>query len=332
MDSQEIKKEINQILKLLLEGHSRISYLLKRTNRICNAVDFKELSDFVNKELNGYDQRIPEWRKIKSKPIGVFQNRFTGLTDRQPLIYDGLAKQMKVDVNDMYTRQISMSVSELEDFEKNRKTDEILFAYTPQQLNFARQFMEEDEKNGWHLYEAYFVLPQNTFRRILEISANKLEEYLLELQSKLNTSERNTEQFFEDGKSFDAIRAITDKLRGAKKIIILIDGYVDDHTLNILSCKKPHVQIKMLTNKKSNTSSFKAFVRAFNIQHQNLEVRNSNAFHDRFLIIDNDYYHIGASIKDAGKNSFMISLIQENFIKEGITKKFNEEWENYSSQ
>jgi hypothetical protein len=58
-----------------------------------------------------------------------------------------------------------------------------------------------------------------------------------------------------------------------------------------------------------------------------LEVRNSNSFHDRFLIVDEDIYHIGASIKDAGKRSFMLSLIETDPIKIEVFQKFNNEWE-----
>lgn len=331
MNQDNIVNEINELLDELLKVHNvGLSSILKKANRISKKVDFNKLQEFINNELNGYKTKLPDYRILKSKPVGIFHNQINGLRDKQPLIYEEYAKMMEVDVNELYNRHIDLSIPEIEDFEKNKRTKEILFSFTQQQLNHARTLLTSDEERGWYLQEAYFELPENSFRRIIDISANKLEEHLLELQSKIRISEKSKELFFENGSTFDALLSLSEKIKGSAKHIILIDGYVDETTLNILSTKKPNVTVQILTDKKSNTSSFSAFVTAFNSQYKNLEVRSSNSFHDRFLIIDEQYFHIGASLKDAGKKTFMMSIIETDFIKKNVMDKFKLEWENYS--
>ncbi len=68
-------------------------------------------------------------------------------------------------------------------------------------------------------------------------------------------------------------------------------------------------------------------VELYNRQYENLEVKYSDNYHDRFLIIDDkDFYHIGASIKDAGNKAFMYSKIDDEDIKNLIRTKFEKEW------
>ena len=69
------------------------------------------------------------------------------------------------------------------------------------------------------------------------------------------------------------------------------------------------------------------FIEAFNKQHQNLEVKSTSAFHDRFIILDKtNFYHFGASLKDAGHKGFMFSKIEENFIKNILLENIEIEW------
>ena len=88
--------------------------------------------------------------------------------------------------------------------------------------------------------------------------------------------------------------------------LILIDNYVDVNTLNILSKKKDGVNVLIVTSGKGNLTD--KDIAKFNSQYPKLTVKISKDFHDRFLIIDRkEVYHIGASIKDAGKKSFGIT-------------------------
>ena len=115
---------------------------------------------------------------------------------------------------------------------------------------------------------------------------------------------------FFDGQIYDAFSLIASLIEKAESTLILIDNYVDIHTLNLLSKKKRDVAVTVYTL--NNSLLTDTDVKTFNAQYPLLEMKYTKKFHDRFLIVDNTYgYHIGASIKDAGKKCFGINLIQE---------------------
>ena len=98
---------------------------------------------------------------------------------------------------------------------------------------------------------------------------------------------------------------------------------VDLDTLNLLAKKEKGIEVIVYTQKQTNLT--KTDVANFNKQYPKLILRYTKAFHDRFLILDNQYaYHIGASIKDAGKKCFGINLIQEMEIVHGILEKLKQ--------
>ena len=114
------------------------------------------------------------------------------------------------------------------------------------------------------------------------------------------------QKIFFDGQIYDAFSLITSIIQKAKKEIILIDGYADVGTLNILAKKNTGVDVKLYTF--SNAKLTNKDIANFNKQYPSLTVKKTPVFHDRFLIIDgNIVYHIGASLKDAGKKCFGIT-------------------------
>lgn len=119
------------------------------------------------------------------------------------------------------------------------------------------------------------------------------------------------QKIFYDGQIYDAFALITSIVRKAEKEIILIDGYVDIDTLNILAKKNTGVYVKIYTF--ANSRLTKTDIANFNAQYPTLTVIKTQIFHDRFLILDgNTGYFIGASIKDAGKKCFGITLINDS--------------------
>lgn len=120
-----------------------------------------------------------------------------------------------------------------------------------------------------------------------------------------------TQKVFFDGQIFDAFAKLTELVAKAKSNIDLIDGYVDIGTLNILAKKNTNVVVNVFTqNHKGLTNTD---IETFNAQYPTLQIFQTKAFHDRFLIIDKKRtYHIGASLKDAGKKCFAISLIEDD--------------------
>jgi hypothetical protein len=113
--------------------------------------------------------------------------------------------------------------------------------------------------------------------------------------------------FFE-GQVFDAWMFVSDLIRSAGTSIVLIDNYLDDTVLKLLAKRKSGVAITLFTRKVTPQLSIESD--KFNRQYGGLEIRQLSNCHDRFLIIDEtSLYHIGASLKDLGKNWFAFSKI-----------------------
>lgn len=142
---------------------------------------------------------------------------------------------------------------------------------------------------------------------------NKVFEYISEHE------EANQKVFF-DGQIYDAFSLIVSLIHKAEKEITLIDGYVDVGTLNLLSKKNENVSVTIYTQKRTRLSE--TDVEKFNAQYPTLEVKYTKAFHDRFLILDRETaYHVGVSLKDAGKKCFGINLIQDAGIIKDILQR-----------
>ncbi|MCM1048385.1 MAG: ORF6N domain-containing protein [Clostridiales bacterium] len=143
-----------------------------------------------------------------------------------------------------------------------------------------------------------------------EAFEKKTEEQLAQVFKYISDHEEDSRKIFFDGQIFDAFSLMTDIVQQANKDIVLIDGYVDMATLNILAKKKNGVDVTFYTL--PNTKLTAQDIANFNAQYPNLVVRHTTAFHDRFMIIDRSTaYHIGASIKDAGKKCFGINKIED---------------------
>ena len=118
------------------------------------------------------------------------------------------------------------------------------------------------------------------------------------------------QKIFFDGQIYDAFSLITSIIQKANSEIILIDGYVDVDTLNILAKKNDGVDVKIYTYACAQLTNRDAA--NFNAQYPTLTVKKTQVFHDRFIILDRKIaYHVGASIKDEGKKCFGISLIDD---------------------
>ena len=136
----------------------------------------------------------------------------------------------------------------------------------------------------------------------------------------ISEHEEVSQKIFFEGQIYDAFSLLTELVSKAEKEITLIDNYVDIGTLNILAKKRENVMVHIYTVKKTRLSE--ADVNNFNQQYSAIEMHYTDEFHDRFLIIDNDLaYHIGASIKDAGKKCFAINKIEDKMTTESIVER-----------
>ena len=167
---------------------------------------------------------------------------------------------------------------------------------------------------------------ERLFERINSIELKQLE-YQKDSEEKFNKifdyiadHEEDHQKIFFDGQIFDAFSLLTDIIGHAKKEIILIDGYVDVITLNIMAKKNTGVNVLVYTFPSAKITA--QDITNFNAQYPTLTVKKTTAFHDRFLIIDgNEGYHIGASLKDAGKKCFGINKIEGIDVINNLIKK-----------
>ena len=137
----------------------------------------------------------------------------------------------------------------------------------------------------------------------------KFDEVFDELQRKQETEFKQS--IFFDGQIFDAYSLIIDIIRQARQKILIIDNYIDDSILKMLSKKNKDVEVVIFTTQNSNIR--KLDIQKFNKQYPVLKLAYTNKFHDRFIVIDNKgLYHIGASLKDLGKKCFAISKIEDD--------------------
>ena len=165
----------------------------------------------------------------------------------------------------------------------------------------------------------FILLNGQVFQEIDDIKGQLLEhdkkfdEVFDELQRK-QESEFKQSIFF-DGQIYDAYSLIIDIIRKAKQKILIIDNYIDDSILKMLSKKSKDVEVVILTSQNSNIR--KLDIQKFNKQYPVLKLAYTNKVHDRFIIIDNkELYQGGASLKDLGKKCFAISRIDdEEYIK-----------------
>lgn len=135
------------------------------------------------------------------------------------------------------------------------------------------------------------------------------------------------QKIFFEGQIYDAFSLLVSLVEKAEKSIVLIDNYVDMGTLNILAKKKAEVEVTIYTVRKTRLAS--QDIENFNIQYPTLIVNYTGVFHDRFLIVDEmTAYHIGASLKDAGKKCFGITRIEDIRIVSDILQRLEIETEN----
>ena len=113
---------------------------------------------------------------------------------------------------------------------------------------------------------------------------------------------------FYNGQIYDAYTFVSDLIRSAKKRIVLIDNYVDETVLTLLDKREEGVSAIIYTQQISR--QFQLDIDRHNAQYAPIAVETFRLSHDRFLCIDDDVYHIGASIKDLGKKWFGFSKME----------------------
>lgn len=147
-----------------------------------------------------------------------------------------------------------------------------------------------------------------------EVTDKRIDEVFKRLDANISP----IQGIFYDGQVFDAYRFVSDLMRKAKRSIVLIDNYVDDTVLTLLDKRENGVTATIYTQRIS--SQFQLDVDRHNAQYPLIEIKLFNKAHDRFLLVDDEVYHIGASIKDLGKKWFGFTLMRDITATELINK------------
>lgn len=180
-------------------------------------------------------------------------------------------------------------------------------------INIMRAFVE---------MRKFLISNNEMFARLDRVELKQLEtdKKLEEVFDYIATTKEVKQKIFFNGQIYDAFSLMVELVEKAEKELILIDNYVDVNTLNILSKKKDEVNVLIVTSGKGNLTD--KDIAKFNSQYPKLTVKISKDFHDRFLIIDRkEVYHIGASIKDAGKKSFGITKLEVEDLTKSLLAK-----------
>jgi len=169
----------------------------------------------------------------------------------------------------------------------------------------------------------FFIENAQIFSRI-----ERVEQKQIETDSKLeqifsaieNKQIKPRQGIFFDGQIFDAYKLLISIVKDADKSIFIIDNYIDESILTLLTKRKPKVDVKIFT--KNITKQMKLDIEKYNKQYPKAELIKLNKAHDRFIVIDNkEVYHLGASLKDLGKKWFAFTKMDNDSL--ALIKQLN---------
>lgn len=284
---------------------------------------------------------------VKASPGTQIENLIYVIRDKQVMLDSDLAELYQVETKQL-TRQMRRNIDRFPEdfcFQLSKEEFENLrcqigtsnsegnyggrryspYVFTEQGISMLSAVLRSDvaTKVSIKIMRAFvemrkfLVSNRELFSRLDRTELRQLE-YKKETDEKFNklfnyiaSSEEVTQKIFFNGQIYDAFRLLVDIVKKANTKIILIDNYADTDTLNILCKRKDGVKIEIYTAGKGALT--KQDIAKFNSQYKNLTIESTNSFHDRFIILDDNItYHIGASLKDAGKKSFGINRLEDN--------------------
>ena len=173
---------------------------------------------------------------------------------------------------------------------------------------WANKILKEYLLKGYSINQRLNDMEYRMNNRFFQIEKT-IAEHDAKIDFFVRTSLPPVEGIFFDGQIFDAYKFATDLIRSAKCSLILIDNYVDESVLLMLSKRNSGISATIYTHKIN--AQLQLDLNKHNDQYPPIEARTYKSSHDRFLIIDNtEVYHIGASLKDLGKKMFAFSKLE----------------------
>ena len=204
-----------------------------------------------------------------------------------------------------------------------------MFAFTEQGVAMLASVLKSAKarKISIEIMRAFVAMRQflmsnaQVFQRLdrLEIrqleTDNKIEQVFAMMDE---GCEDNKQCIFYEGQVYDAYDFVCNLIKGATERIVLVDNYLDHSVLTMLDKREPGVDATIFTQKADD--QFKLDIAKHDVQYPPIPIWIFKMSHDRFLIVDNRVYHIGASIKDLGKKWFAVSLMEAQDANAIITR------------
>jgi len=316
-------------------------------NEIVELRNINDWNAYINsKVMQWYDPKKPVgeaermgYQASNQLPAGVFESMRDVFSSESrpprareqtalhpwPVVRGFLLRFDSYDVPEVIDRAgliVDWQLTEKEDHSHKTR----LAAYRPR-IDRAYQSLPTEEDR---LRVAYIVAREISDRVPVEELNNSLREIGWEFRenSLVPVSGTVRELFFGDKSEHDAYVGIRALLQRAEKDVVIVDPYVDQSILTLLSaCIKPGMSIQLLTSKVPNDFSLEA--QKWIAQHQGLllEVRTTKEFHDRFIVLDDTVcWHVGSSIKDAGQKAFMLSEMEDDNNRTALLTQLRKSW------
>ena len=173
---------------------------------------------------------------------------------------------------------------------------------------WATAILREFLLRGYAVSQQTRFLKEDIDNRLLK-HEKRIEAIEEKVDFFVRTSLPPVEGIFYDGQIFDAYRFVNDLIRKAKRSVVLIDNYVDDTVLTQLDKRVDGVTATIYTQHVGQ--QLQLDIDRHNAQYRPIVVEHFNRAHDRFLLIDDEVYHIGASLKDLGRKWFAFTLMHD---------------------
>lgn len=297
---------------------------------------------------NDNDINLPTERIVQIVDFSPIENMIMTFRNTQVIIDRDLAKLYNVDTKvlnqavkrnierfpDRFRFQLSSTekqelVTNCDRFNALKHSTSSPFAFTEQGVAMLSSVLRSDTaiKTSIRIIDAFVAMRRfvaNTshiFKRLETLEYHQLEtdkriDGIFQLMERQETTPK--QGIFFDGQIYDAYTFVADLVRSAKRQIILIDNYIDDTVLSLLDKRESTVQALIYTAHISK--ALKSDIEHHNAQYTPIEVKIYKKSHDRFLMIDDNIYLIGASIKDLGKKLFGFSLMQNLSVTDLLKK------------
>ena len=172
---------------------------------------------------------------------------------------------------------------------------------------WANKVLKDYLLRGYSINQRLIHMESRIDHRLSEHD-NQIKELRSQMDFFVKTSLPPQEGIFFDGQIFDAYNLMCDLIRSAKQRIVMVDNYIDDSVFTQLNKRKPGVTATIFTYEINK--ALKQDLKRYNAQYAPINIRTYKTAHDRFLIIDDNVYHVGASFKDLGKKLFAFSLME----------------------